>query len=216
MSAAANPYESQARLWLVAFGVSALVNLVGLSAISFWVLAKIALESVPRERAPAGDAVATIVPEMITRAEESAPAPAADPVQPPAPPPPPSQYARTSVDQEEVVPERADYMGERNTRATSDDAPTATAREQISQKGSEPLHEDEIETTRSKYQDGDLAHDRIKRDLQEPQMPTPPPTPATVAQAADAEATPKLDGTKEAEAPPAEESRERLAEGAVP
>ena len=216
MSAAANPYESQARLWLVAYGVSALVNLGGLSALSFWVLAKIALESVPRERVTGGDAVATIVPEMITRAEESAPAPAADPV-PPPPPPPPSQFARTSVDQEEVVPERADYMGERNTRATSDDAPTATAREQISQKGSEPLHEDEIETTRSKYQDGDLAHDRVKRDKAEPEMPTPPPVPATVAQAADAEATPTLDGTtREPVAPPAEETRERLAEGAVP
>jgi hypothetical protein len=216
MSAATNSYESQARLWLVAFGVSALVNLVGLSAISFWVLAKIALESVPRERVTGGDAVATIVPEMITRAEESAPAPAAEPVPPPPPPPPPSQYARTSVDQEEVAPERPDFIGERNTRATSDDMPAAEAKVQISQKGNDPLHEDEIETTRSKYQDGDLAHDRIKRDKSEPEMPTPPPAPATVSNAVNAEATPNLDGTSDAVAPPAEETREQLAEGPVP
>src|SRR6478609_5327875 len=113
MSAAANSFESQTRLWLVAFGVSALVNLAGLSAFSFWVLAKIALESVQKERVSGGGAVATIVPEMITRAEEIAPPPAADPAPPPPPPPAPTQYARTSVDQEEVVPERPDYMGER-------------------------------------------------------------------------------------------------------
>ena len=219
MSAATNPYESQARLWLVAFGVSALVNLIGLSVISFWVLAKIALESVPRERVTAGDSVATIIPEMITRAAgNTSPgpsAPAADPVPPPPPLPPPTDYVRTSVDQVEAVPERADYVGERNTRATSDNTPTPTAEDQISQRGDEPLHEDELETTRSNYQDGDLAHDRIKRE-KEPEINTPPPAPATVANSVEAKASPKLDGTSDTMAPPAEETRERLAEGALP
>jgi hypothetical protein len=214
MSAAAtSPFESQARLWLVAFAVSALVNLVGLSAVAFWVLAKVALESVPRDPVAATESVATIVPEMILPAEEGVSVPE---VAPPAPPPPPPQYARTSGDQEEIAPERPEYIGERNTRATSDATPMPEAEDQISQKGREPIDEREVETTQSNYQDGDLAHDRIKREMQEPE-PTPPPTPAIPAQPVAAAETAKLDGTSEkAEAPPAEETKQQLAEGPAP
>ncbi|MEK7950647.1 hypothetical protein [Luteolibacter soli] len=234
MSAAANPYESQARLWVVAFVASALVNLVGLSVIAVWVLAKIALHTPPRDPVATSSSVATIIPEMIERAAPSPPPPAPAvepaPAQPAAPPPPPSQFARTSVDQEEVAPERPDFMGERNTRATSDDTPVTGAQEQIAQKGRDTLYEDELETTRSHYQDGDLAHDRIKRDAtKEPEMPsplstpappTPPaPTPAEPSPATTAETTPKHEGTTtepQPETPPTEETRERLADGPLP
>jgi hypothetical protein len=216
MSAATSSFDSQARLWLVAFAVSALVNLVALSAIAFWVLAKIALQTLPRDSATTGESVAVIVPEMILSAEGSAPAPEAAAAAPPPPPPPP-QFARTSADQEEIAPERPDFIGERNTRATSDATPVAAAEDPISQKGREPIDEHELETTRSTYQDGDLAHDRIKREMKEPEpAPAPPPVPAAVAQPQDAPATAKLDGTSEAAAPPAEATRERLAEGPAP
>lgn len=217
MSAAATtPFESQARLWLVAFAVSALVNLAGLSVIAFVVMAKIALNPVPRDPVATAESVATIIPEMILQAEEGA---AAVEVTPAAPPPPPPQFARTSPDQEEIAPERPEFIGERNTRATSDATPMAETPDQISQKGREPIDEHEVETTQSNYQDGDLAHDRIKREMKEaaPQPPTPPPTPATPPQPVDAAETAKLDGkSEEAEAPPAEETKERLAEGPAP
>lgn len=213
MSAATSPFESQARLWLVAFAVSALVNLIALSVIAFWVLAKIALQTVPRDPATTAESVAVIVPEMIIPAEGSALAPEAVAAAPPPPPPP--QFARTSADQEEIAPERPDFIGERNTRATSDATPVAEAEDQISQKGREPIDEHELETTRSTYQDGDLAHDRIKREMKDPE-PAPPPVPAAVAQPVDAPATAKLDGTSEPVAPPAEATRERLAEGPAP
>lgn len=222
MNAATSPFESQARLWLVAFAVSALVNLVGLSAVAFWVVAKIALHTPPQETVATTESVATIVPEMIVPAPGAAPAPEPAPA---APPPPPPSYARTSPDQEEIAPERREYIGERNTRATSDATPMAESPDQISQKGREPIDEHEVETTQSNYQDGDLAHDRIKRDMktdvEPPPAPTPPPTPdpavATASQPAEAQMAPKLDGTDpKAEDPPAEETKERLAEGAVP
>ena len=214
MSAAApSPFESQARLWLVAFAVSALVNLAGLSVIAFVVMAKVALQAVPRDPVTTAESVATIIPDMILPAEEGA---AIAEVVPAAPPPPPPKFARTSPDQEEAAPERSEYIGERNTRATSDAAPMPEAEDQISQKGREPIDEHEVETTQSNYQDGDLAHDRIKREMRE-SAPTPPPAPAAAAQPVDAAETAKLDGTsEEAEAPPAEETKERLAEGPAP
>jgi hypothetical protein len=211
MSAAAtSPFESQARLWLVAFAVSALVNLAGLSVIAFVVMAKVALNTVPRDPVTTSESVATIIPEMILPAEEGA-----APVEVAPPPPPPPKFARTSPDQEEIAPERPEFIGERNTRATSDAAPMPEAEDQISQKGREPIDEHEVETTQSNYQDGDLAHDRIKREMKE-SVPTPPPAPAAAAQPADAAETAKPDGTSEAEAPPAEETKERLAEGPAP
>jgi len=216
MSAAAtNPFESQARLWLVAFAVSALVNLAGLSVIAFVVMAKVALQTPPQDPVAASESVATIIPDMILPAEEGA---AASEVAPAAPPPPPPQFARTSPDQEEIAPERPEFIGERNTRATSDATPMPEAEDQISQKGREPIHEDEVETTQSTYQDGDLAHDRIKREMMKEAEPAPPPTPVAPTPPAEAAETAKLDGTSEAEAeaPPADETKEQLAEGPVP
>lgn len=211
MSAATSPYESQAKLWLVAFVASALINLVALSVIAFWVLAKIALQPERPVSAVTGDSVAVIVPEMIERtAGELAPV-ASSPPPPPAPP----QFARTSPDQTEEAPEKPEFIGERNTRATSDTTPVAEAKEQPSQKGREPLWEDEVETTQSKYQDGDLAHDRIKRTAEEPK-PLSPATPAAEPQPTEATSAAKLDGTSEADTPPAEATRERLAEGGLP
>jgi hypothetical protein len=224
MSAATHPFESQARLWLVAFAVSALVNLVGLSAVAFWVIAKVALQVPSPETVATTESVATIVPEMIVPAQGAAAAPEAVPA---APPPPPPSYARTSPDQEEIAPERREYIGERNTRATSDATPMAESPDQISQKGREPIDEQEVETTQSNYQDGDLAHDRIKRDMKaeaEPAPPSPPaattppaPEPATASQPTEPQPPQKLDGIEpKVEEPPAEETKERLAEGSVP
>ncbi|MCW1925486.1 hypothetical protein OKA05_23210 [Luteolibacter arcticus] len=211
MSAATTPFESQTRLWLVAFAVSALVNLIALSAIAFWVLAKIALQSLPRDPVTStGESVAVIMPEMI-ESVAGEPAPAAPVVPPPAPPP---DFARTSPDQVEATPDRPDFIGERSTQATSDTTPAPMAPDQISQKGRDPLYEDEVETTRSNYQDGDLAHDRKAR-IGEPAPAESKPAPMTPHQDNVAEAA-KRDGELEAEKPPAEATREQLAEGPSP
>jgi hypothetical protein len=211
MNAATTSFDSQARLWLVAFAVSALVNLAALTAVGFWMLAKIALQPVSRDVPAASDSVAVIVPEMI-QASAGEPAPAVAPAPPPAAAP---DFARTSPDQAEEAPERPDFIGERSTRATSDAAPDAGAPERPSQKGREPRWEGEVETTQSRYQDGDLAHDRIRRAMGEPTPPAPP-TPPPAPQAADTAAAAKPDATGTTDAPPAEATRERLAEGPAP
>jgi hypothetical protein len=213
MNAAGPPFQSQAKLWLVAFVVSALLNAVGVVAIGFWVVANIVLA--PPPVAENGfEATALIVPQL-------APASAAElaPAEPVATRPASPAFARTSPDQAEAVPETPDFIGERNTRATSDAAPLADAPNLPSQKGREPRWEDEIETTESDYQDGDLAHNRSA-------APGAPPMPDAVAapeavESAEATgpaaaASPLAPEESQPLAPVAEPPMERLAEGPVP
>ncbi len=72
------------------------------------------------------------------------------------------KFARTSDDQ--IAPkrdEKSEFIGERNTTATSDRAPDESAKLLPSQKG---IEEDRpIETTESRFQDGDIA-DAVTED----------------------------------------------------
>jgi hypothetical protein len=202
MSAAASPFESQARLWLVAFVVSAAVNLLALAGVAFWVIAHLAMQP-PVAPVDEFEPVAVIVPQVVedTGPAVPAPEPAADP-----------SFARTSPDQAEETPETPEFIGERNTRATSEATPSPTAPDLPNQNGREPLWDDEMETTESRYQDGDLAHDRMTR-------PDAPPVSEESGEATDpaaaAEAA-KRDGVTEPVPPAQEAERERLAEGPAP
>jgi hypothetical protein len=207
MSAAAHPFESQARLWLVAFVVSALVNVLVLAAIAFLGLARLDLRPDPVVPTPP-EAVAVIIPQVVPAAEAGEEALA--PARPPAP-----SFARTSPDQAEETPETPDFIGERNTRATSEGDPVAEAPMQPNQSGREPLSEDEVETTESRYQDGDLAQDRVA-----PPEATPNPArPSEATEPMDAPDAPEAamrEGVTEPVPPAREAERERLAEGPAP
>lgn len=64
-------------------------------------------------------------------------------------------FARTSPDQPESTEKTGERIGERNTRATSENPADPNAEALPSQSGIEP-RENEIETTESQYQDGKL------------------------------------------------------------
>jgi hypothetical protein len=98
---------------------------------------------------------------------KTAPAPAPAPTIPFAEKDRP-QFARTSADQESAPPVKADFIGDRDTIATSDSIPLAGAPAMPNQAGREPLRPKEIETTVSKPQDGDFTHTA-------PSTPTPQP-----------------------------------------
>lgn len=199
MTPVAPPFQSQARLWLTAFVASALLNVGVWLLLGAWVIGSLMIRPPAPEAAPL-DTVAWIVPQTVEAEAEPPPAPA--PAQRPA-------FARTSPDQVEAVPEKPRFIGERNTRATSDAPPVAGAPEMPSQKGREPRFEDEIETTESRYQDGELSNDRLA-----------PPTAADAPSPADSppveapvDAPMKREVSPATEPPPA---KERLAEGPVP
>jgi len=206
-------------LWLAAFTVSVLLNAVVLIAAGFWMVGRIVLRPPPVVEPL--ESVAMIVP--VSGAEplaEVVPEAAAAP-----------RFARTAPDQAEQAPEKRDFIGERNTRATSDVPPVAGAPEMPSQKGREPKFEDEIETTESDYQDGELESDRVATPARPEQgalsesmrpadmvEPAEPPRPADATDAKGAaeaklEAEPAKSPVAPAELSPA---RERLAEGPLP
>ncbi len=204
MNAAGPPFQSQAKLWLTAFVVSALLNVVVILALGFWLVANLVMRPSQQDPVPF-ESVAFIVPQLAAAPADLVLSP--DQV-PPAPPASPS-FARTSPDQAEEKPDSPDFIGERNTRATSDSAPLADSPDLPSQKGREPRWEDEIETTESEYQDGDLAHNRSATPdspvVQEPVDPPLEPADAVQPPAADA-------GVPPIPEPP----MERIAEGPVP
>jgi hypothetical protein len=70
------------------------------------------------------------------------------------------------------------FIGERDTRATSDRTPVADAPPLPSQAGIEPRDATDIETTESDYQDGELAADNPAAPTPEAAVvPSPPPLP---------------------------------------
>ncbi len=206
MNAAGPPFQSQAKLWLTAFVVSALINALLILAIGFWVVANLVIHA-PRHETASFESVALIVPQVvagvpIVNAEtESA-----------VPPPPKPAFARTSPDQAAEKPVSPNFIGEQNTRATSDAAPLAEAPDLPSQKGREPLWEDEIETTESDYQDGDLAHNQSAT----PDSPALQPSVVPPAEPLDP-VDPVQPPASDTGVPPLPEPPlERLAEGPVP
>lgn len=203
MNAAGAPFQSQAKLWLTAFVASALLNAVAIVAIGFWALANLVISSPALDEVPY-ESVALIVPQVAV----ASPVAAADPEAAIPPPPANPAFARTSPDQAEEESDSPDFIGERNTRATSDAPPMADAPELPNQKGREPKWEDEIETTESEYQDGELASNQSA-------TPDSPAMPESVVRPE--EPGPPVPPVSDPGQPPVPEPpMERLVEGPVP
>ncbi|HEY8990543.1 MAG TPA: hypothetical protein VIM46_01075, partial [Luteolibacter sp.] len=129
-------------------------------------------------------------------------------------------FARTSPEQEAERPQAARFIGERNTQATSDRAPDASAPPMPSQQGIED--DRDLETTQSRYRDGALDGGAAAS----PSAPQPPAAPAAPAAPVETPAAPEQTVSKsegERLRMPAEEAaspppapRERLADGPNP
>ena len=207
-SSASTASRSDAHLWAIALGLSLLVNAAILLAVGFISLkSQIFQKTRPVPPAVATETMVTIFPEIVVSAVSS------EPVAPASSKP---SYARTSEDQLAPTPEKPAFIGERNTQATSDRSPDATAPPLPSQSGIAPKNREDYETTESRYQDGSLASDQVSKPL--PPTPSPPAVP-TVADPAVAENpspgeitdTPGEDDSKSSPPP-----RERLLEGPNP
>ncbi|WP_193210789.1 hypothetical protein [Luteolibacter marinus] len=207
MRAAGTPFESQARIWLLAFCASAVVNVLGVVVLGLWVLANVEVKS-PVEKTPAQEVVAWIVPLQEARAATDQSV-----VEPPAEKAP--TFARTSPDQEKSAAESPDFIGERNTRATSDSVAEAQNPDQPNQRGREPKWEDEVETTESNYQDGDLSNDRVALAEAPPTEPTPQSADTAERSPADPAMRQQGEVDAESELPEAAPPKEKLAEGPV-
>tara|TARA_B110000037_G_scaffold33898_1_gene40935 strand:- start:10607 stop:11749 length:1143 start_codon:yes stop_codon:yes gene_type:complete len=148
-----------ARLWAVAIFVSVLLNGVLIA----WISIEAIKSEIARKKAipkkPPAEQVVKIFPEMLI------------PETPKETESVPPQLARTAPDQESAEPPTSRrYIGERNTEATSDRAPTADDPALPSQTGREVKPEEMPETTESKYQDGKLEG----ANKPSPTIPTPP------------------------------------------
>jgi hypothetical protein len=160
--------KNQQPLWLLSFVIAMLTTLVLLLAMGFLLLrSQLAAHSPSFIRPPEEQVVIVMAPP-----EPVLPSPA---MEAPQPPPTKPSFARTSSDQSSAPPERADFIGERDTIATSDAVPVAGAPAMPSQAGREPRRPGEIETTESKVQDGALEHDRIAQNAPKPTPPQPTP-----------------------------------------
>jgi hypothetical protein len=188
--------------------LSLLVNAGILLAVGFISLkSQIFQKTRPVPPAVATETTVTIFPEIVVSAVSS------EPVAPASSKP---SFARTSEDQLAPTLEKPAFIGERNTQATSDRSPDATAPPLPSQSGIAPKNREDYETTESRYQDGSLASDPVSKPL--PPTPSPPAVP-TVADPAVAENpspgentdTPGEDDSKSSPPP-----RERLLEGPNP
>lgn len=151
--------KGEGRLWLTAFVLSLLINLGLLLVLGLGLLESHLLGRRNEAMRPVmAEPVLTIVPEM-----------AASVVVPETKNKPPKpRFARTSDEQLTSEPvKNAPFIGERSTRAASDRAPTPSAPAQPSQKGITPRDANDIETTQSKYQDGELSEPSKARESQQ-------------------------------------------------
>jgi hypothetical protein len=200
--------RSDARLWAIALGLSLLVNAGILLAVGFISLkSQIFQKTRPVPPAVATETTVTIFPEIVVSAVSS------EPVAPASSKP---SFARTSEDQLAPTPEKPAFIGERNTQATSDRSPDATAPPLPSQSGIAPKNREDYETTESRYQDGSLASDSISKPL--PPTPSPPavPTVADPAVAVNPSPGENTDTPGEDDSKSSPPPRERLLEGPNP
>ena len=202
---APSPRHGDGHLWMIAFGLSLLANVGIVASVGFAVLesAKFKARIRPAPSPPA-QTVAMIFPEMI-QAQQASSIPAGT-LAAPAPPPVArvgSRFARTSEDQSAARPEHPAFLGERNTRATSDRAPDPTAPPLPSQAGIRPQDDMHLETTQSDYQDGPLESSKIATRASDTPPAPPDPPPAMAVAAADSPEDP--DEETIASAPPPRE-----------
>lgn len=160
----------QARLWLTAFVVSALLNVAVLAGIFGLHLFNPVVLATPTPPPPPAETVVTILAQLAAPPAEEA---GATPAAPSPKEDPHKEFARTSPLQAEEPPEQPAYIGERNTRATSNADAVAEAPALPSQKGREPDFEGDIETTQSRYQEGEMGPVKPPSAPAMPAMPPP-------------------------------------------
>jgi len=86
---------------------------------------------------------------------------------------PRKKYTRTSADQAGAPDRETDRIGERDTVAASEKAPTAGADPNApSQDGVNPLFEGQVETVTREYQDGSVGKDLTGAETEKPQEET--------------------------------------------
>ena len=184
--------EKERQLWLLSFALAMVITLSLLIAIGLLLL---------RAQLSPRAAQLPLPPEeqvIIVMNEPTKPAIKLPEPQPDNRP----SFARTSEDQTSAPPAKADFIGERDTLATSDAIPIAGAPAMPSQAGREPRRPDEIETTESRPQDGVLEHSDLASA-----SAVPTPTAATTPTATDSPtAAPRPTPLTPSEQPPSEET----------
>lgn len=158
------------RLWAAALGISLLFN--ALLLLGFVTLAPFRLiraEELPQAKPQ--ERYLSMVPERGEADPAVGPTATGTPKEARKPERPP--FARTSPDQAAEAPENPQFIGERDTLATSDRPPDPTADPLPSQKGIEP-RDNEVETTESRYRDGELGADGAEASAETPPTPAPP------------------------------------------
>lgn len=205
-SLASIPRRGDGHLWMIALGLSLLVNLIlvvtfGLAALEAAAFRKRSAPAPP----PPAETVATIYAQPAESRAVAPPAPA-----------PEKRFARTSEDQAAPPEKKTPFIGERDTRATSDRAPEPDAPALPSQAGIDPRDETDIETTESDYKDGSLSADAPAPPVPEvmPAPPTPAAEPVPSPEETAAAKPSKIPGTDEEASPPS--PRERLLDGPNP
>ena len=168
----ANGLEKERQLWLLSFALALLLVLIVFLAIGFLTIQSHLMRPITK-RTP-------LVKEQVVIVMAPAEARPAPPLTTPsAPEPQAPRFTRTSADQSSAPPEKADFIGNHDTTATSDALPVVGAPNLPSQAGRD-LPKRQIETAESRPQQGDLDHNAIAQKMSEPTPPTPiTPTPLT-------------------------------------
>lgn len=140
--------RSDGPLWMAAFALSLILNALLLAFVGIGGLKSLReARQLPAPAPVETEAVATVFAEFTKPPEAAVAQEAAK-----------QRFARTSEDQPQAEhTEKPAFMGERNTVATSDRNPDATAPPLPSQAGIQPEDREDIETTESRYQDGSLT-----------------------------------------------------------
>jgi len=170
-----NPHKHHdGRLWMIAFGLSLLTNIVIVAILGFAALSSQIFQQKSKPSTPIPiETMVTIFPDLVATnpsAAQALPATASAHK---------SRFARTSEDQAAPTPTSAAFIGERNTRATSDRAPNSAASPLPSQSGIAPKDDSDIETTESRYQEGKSANPPADRPAMESPTPARPEMAAT-------------------------------------
>lgn len=134
-----NLQRIESRLWLSAFLLASLIA-IGMMLIVGFLTLQSAKRKQPTTPLPSNAATILIEPSLAPKAQPSSE----------------KAFARTSPEQQAPPPPTAPRIGERDTQATSDQTPLASAPPLPSQSGVKPKDPDHIETTDSQYQDGSL------------------------------------------------------------
>lgn len=161
--------ENEGKLWLLSFILALVLVLaacfcVGLLAVLSYLQQPTTTALTPKDE--------QIV--IVMAAPKLVPAAPPKPADPPAQPP---RFTRTSADQASAPPKTADFIGDRDTTATSDAMPVAGAPALPSQAGID-LPKRNIETTESRAQQGKLDNDSLAK---KPSSPTPPSPPSPIS-----------------------------------